>query len=40
MIYHTDKSSFLCFGIAFIPKMEYNHTYKEVIDNVSIYDCK
>ena len=40
MVYHLDKSSFLHFSIAFILNLEYNHTYKEVIQNVGIYDSK
>ena len=31
MVYHYDKSSFLHFDIVFVPNLEYNHTYKEVI---------
>ena len=31
MVYLIDRPSFLYFGIAFIPNLEYNHTYKEVI---------
>jgi len=28
------------FGIVFIPKLEYNITYKGVIQNVGIYDSE